>query len=180
MPPGYQFTASPNDVAMAVLSKSTWAVLGLTCHIELFTLAHYKHSIEPDGALAPLWKNVFLHHFKEESQHAVLDELEWLREDALVSAEERDRGVDDLIALVAAVDGILQGQARADADYFIGKITRQLNAAQTDAVHAMFLRAYRYQYIVSGIQMTRFPEVLFGLTTPAQRARVEAALAPLF
>jgi hypothetical protein len=59
-------------------------------------------------------------------------------------------------------------------------ITRQLDAAQTDAVHAMFLKAYRYQYIVSGIQMTRFPEVLFGLITPAQRARVEAALAPLF
>jgi hypothetical protein len=52
MPPGYQFTASPNDVAMAVLSKSTWAVLGLTCHIELFTLAHYKHSSgrTPEGS----------------------------------------------------------------------------------------------------------------------------------
>ncbi len=32
--------------------------------------------------LSPLWKDVFLYHWKEESQHAILDELEWQREDA--------------------------------------------------------------------------------------------------
>ena len=36
MPDGYAFVPQPNDVASAVLSKSTWAVLALTCHIELF------------------------------------------------------------------------------------------------------------------------------------------------
>jgi hypothetical protein len=179
MPSGYQFTAAPNEVAQAVLSKSQWAVLGLTCHIELFTLAHYKHSIENDPALAPLWKDVFLHHFKEESQHAVLDELEWLLEDTRVTAEQRERGVDDLIALVGAVDGILQLQAAADTDYFISAISRQLSQAELEAVGMLFLKAYRYQYIVSGLQMTRFPEVLFGLVTPAQRQRIETALAPL-
>ena len=36
-----------------VLGKSTWAVLALTCHIELFTQAHYLESIQPDaGAVA--------------------------------------------------------------------------------------------------------------------------------
>src|SRR4029078_1643640 len=30
MPPGYRFVPQPNEVANAVLSKSTWAVLGLT------------------------------------------------------------------------------------------------------------------------------------------------------
>ena len=35
MPDGYVRTADPNEVARAVLSKSTWAVLALTCHIEL-------------------------------------------------------------------------------------------------------------------------------------------------
>ena len=40
MPPGYSFVPQPNDVASVVLSKSTWAVLALTCHIELFTQAH--------------------------------------------------------------------------------------------------------------------------------------------
>ena len=35
------------------------------------------------------------------------------------SEDERDRAVDDLIELVGAVDGILQVQSEADADYFV-------------------------------------------------------------
>ena len=76
-----------------------------------------EHRARPE--LSELWKDVFLFHWKEESQHAILDELEWRREHARLDAAERDRGVDDLIALVGAVDGILQAQARADADYFM-------------------------------------------------------------
>jgi len=52
MPAGYRFAFDPNAVAEAVLSKSTWAVLALTLHIELFTLMHYLQSIEPDEQLA--------------------------------------------------------------------------------------------------------------------------------
>jgi hypothetical protein len=63
--------------------------------------------------------------------------------------------VDDLIALVAGVDGILQGQAAADA------------------------RAYRWQYIVSGALEPRFQKALGGLTNDAQMARIQAALGPL-
>jgi hypothetical protein len=59
-----------------VLEKSTWAVLGLTLHIEMFTQVHYKKSIDPDPALSPLYKDVFRFHFMEEVQHAVIDELE--------------------------------------------------------------------------------------------------------
>src|SRR5258706_6951057 len=82
MPAGYSFMPEPNAVANAVLSKSQWAVLGLTCDIELFTQAHYRQSIEPDGELSELWSDVFLFHWKEESQHAILDELEGVRENA--------------------------------------------------------------------------------------------------
>lgn len=41
----------------------------------------------------------------------MLDELEWPREDSKLSAEERDRAVDELIAIVGDVDGILQNQS---------------------------------------------------------------------
>ena len=111
MPPGYHYAAQPNDVANAVLSKSTWSVLGLTLLIELFTQAHYLKSIEAAQECSPLYKDVFLYHWKEESQHARIDELEWIRVDASLSAEERDRGVDDMIDLVGAVDGIVRAQA---------------------------------------------------------------------
>src|SRR5688572_32070257 len=59
MPGGYTFLPQPNDVAQAVLSKSTWAVLALICHIELFVLTHFRQAIEPDAALSPVWRDVF-------------------------------------------------------------------------------------------------------------------------
>src|SRR5678815_4304267 len=130
MSSGYVCAAEPNAVAQAVLSKSTWAVLGLTCHIELFTQAHYRASIAADETLSPLWKDVFLFHWREESQHAILDELEWQREDARITADERDAAVDDLIALVGAVDGILQEQANVDAGYFACHLDTSLSAAR--------------------------------------------------
>lgn len=179
MAPGYVVTADPNDVARLVLGKSTWAVLALTCHIEIFTLVHYKKSIEPEAELSGLWKDVFLYHWKEESQHAVLDELEWRREDAKLSPAERDAAVTDLIDLVVAFDGILQAQAAADADYFIGVNERQFSEAEAGAIREGILKAYRWQYIVSGVQDGRFLGVLTSMITEAQANRVTTALGPL-
>jgi hypothetical protein len=178
MPEGYSFLPEPNAVAAAVLSKSTWAVLALTCHIELFVLAHYRESIDPDENLSELWKDVFLHHWREESQHAILDELEWQREDARLSAPERDQAVTDLIELVGAVDGILQMQSAADADYFLRICGRRLAQRDADRVGSTVLAAYRWQYIVSGVQ-GRFGEVLGRMITPAQFERIGQALAPI-
>jgi hypothetical protein len=179
MPAGYTFLPQPNEVAQAVLAASTWAVLGLTLHIELFTQQHYRSSIEPDDALSPLWKDVFLFHWKEESQHAILDEMEWLREDARLTPDQRDKAVDDLIGLVAAVDGILQVQSEADAKYFLMHAGRAFTAEQARRIAALLLKAYRWQYIVSGVQDPRFLEVLGSLITPAQGERINAALAPI-
>ena len=179
MPAGYAFKPDPNEVAGAVLGKSTWAVLGLTLDIELFTLAHYQSSIENDAGLCPLWKDVFRFHWMEESQHAVLDELEWRREDARVSAAEREQGVSDLIDLVGAIDAILQMQARADAEYVLQVASRRYAPQEQAAVADLVLRAYRSQYIVSGVQQPRFGEVLKELVTPAQMERIGQALAPI-
>ena len=159
MPAGYSFMPQPNDVASVVLSKSTWSVLALTCLIELFTQVHYRASIEPDDELSPLFKDVFLFHWKEESQHAILDELEWVRENAKLTPDARDAAVDDLIALVGAVDGILQAQAAADTHYFVEICGRPMTEVEADAVKATVLAAYRWQYIVSGVQIPRFRRI---------------------
>jgi len=179
MPPGYTFLPNPNDVARVVLGKSTWAVLGLTCHIEQFTQQHYKQSIDSDDSLSALWKDVFLFHWKEESQHAIMDELEWTRENAKLSETDRDRAVTDLIDLVVAVDGILEVQAAADADYFLANSGRTFAVDQTERVRALVLKAYRWQYIVSGVKDGQFVATLARLVNPAQLDRVGAALAPL-
>ena len=179
MPDGYVRTAAPNDVAHAVLGKCTWAVLALTLNIELMSQAHYRASIGPREGLSALWKDVFLFHWREESQHAILDELEFRRENEKVTPEQRSAAVGDLIALVGAVDGILQGQAAADAAYFIQIAAGPFTAEQCEQIRQKVLKAYRWQYIVSGAMEPRFQKVLFGLIDDADAMRIQNALAPL-
>jgi hypothetical protein len=179
MPEGYTFVPQPDAVAGAVLAASTWGVLALVLDIELFSQAHYRSSIAPDDRLDPLWKDVFLFHWREESQHAILDEAEWLREDARCTPAQRDRGVDDLIGLVGAVDGLVQVQARADADYFMRIAGRAFDPTQAAAIQATVLAAYRWQFVTSGAQGERFGTVLGSLIDAQQGARIAAALAPI-
>jgi hypothetical protein len=95
LPPGYRQVADPNEVARAVLAASTWSVLALTCHIELFVQAHYAESIGPREELCPLFRDVFKFHWKDESRHVILDELEWREEHARLSPADRDQAVSD-------------------------------------------------------------------------------------
>jgi hypothetical protein len=179
MPAGYRFVPQPNDVAQAVLASSTWAVLALTCDIELFSQAHYRSSIDPEMQIDPLWKDVFLFHWREESQHAILDELEWLREDERLDPAQRDQAVSELIGLVGAVDGIVQMQAEADSEYFVKVAGRAFDDQQVQSIRATMLAAYRWQYIVSGVQDPRYLELLGSMITAAQGARINDALAPI-
>lgn len=179
MPAGYTLAVDPDEVAEAVLGKSTWAVLALTLDIELFTQLHYRESIAPDNRLSPLFKDVFLFHWKEESQHAILDELEWVRCDAEMDDDARDAAVDEFIALVGAVDGILQAQAAADARYFATTCGRTIEDDEFAEIGKRFLAAYRWQYIHSGAQHPHFGKVLSGMITEAQSQRIHDALATL-
>jgi hypothetical protein len=147
LPDGYRFDFAPDSVARDVLGKSSWAVLLLTLDVELFTQLHYRQSIELDTRLSELLKDVFLFHWKEESQHAVLDELELLRHDAELTPQERDRKVDDFIDLVAALAAIVREQAAADARYFAANCRRVVAADEAHAIEAAFLAVYRWQYI---------------------------------
>ena len=108
-----------------------------------------------------------------------MDELEWMREDAKLTTEQRDQAVDDLIELVLAVDGILQVQSKQDARYFTSNCGRVFTREEAGQVEATLLKAYRWQYIVSGIQDTRFFGVLSSLINDEQGARINGALAPV-
>ncbi|MFO7643990.1 MAG: hypothetical protein R6W95_06370 [Desulfosarcina sp.] len=179
MPEGYKFLPDPDAVAAAVLRNSSWAVLALILEIELFTQEHYKQSIEPDENLSELYKDIFLFHWKEETTHAMMDELEWPREDSKLSPEERARAIDELIALVADVDGILQNQSVADVDYFLKTCKGSFTDEEVQWIKSGVLEAYRWQYIFSGVEHPRFQKLYKELTTEEQRQRVGAALATL-
>ena len=176
MPPGYVFLHQPDAVAAAVLEKSTWAVLSLILEIELFTQEHYKKSLEPDENLSPLFKDIFFFHMKEETTHALMDELEWPREDEKLTPTERDRAVDQLIELVSAVDGILQAQSEADVDYFLKVRNPVPGRDETNRIKDGVLTAYRWQYIFSGVEHPRFRTVLGSLISEAQGKRINNAL----
>jgi hypothetical protein len=176
MPNGYRFAPQPNPFAKMILNKSTWAVLGLTLMVELVTQAHYRESIEQDTDLSPLYKDIFHYHWKEECQHAVLDELEWRREDLKLSVGERDAAVDELIELAVAIDSALQDQATADAAYFRMAVGRPVSDTEEETIVAGILKAYRWQYILSGAGNVRFSKVIKQLTTDAQMQRINDAL----
>ena len=179
MAPGYRQVADPNDVARMVLASSTWSVLALTCHIELFVQSHYDKSIGPQEELCPVFKDVFMYHWKDECQHVMLDELEWTDEHARLSLAGRDQAVEDLIALVLAVDGILQAQSKSDARYFIRNVGRTVSVDDALQIEATVLAAYRWQYIISGVQHPHFGRLLTSMTTPTQMARIQASLGPI-
>jgi len=179
MPGGYALIADANEVARTVLAKSTWAVLALTCHIELFTQSHYRESIERDDDLSDLYRDVFRFHWLEECQHAVMDEIEWNREDRNITNAERDIAVDDFIALLRMLDEVVTTQSSADAGYFMRLCERTFSPAEQQEIRDTMRRAYRWQYILSGAQHPHFIKMLGSLASRQQVQRVQAALAPI-
>jgi hypothetical protein len=93
--------------------------------------------------------------------------------------DQRDRAVDEFIELVAAVDGILRAQAKADADYFAAKCGRVVPETEASLIAAAFLKAYRWQYIHSGAEHPQFRKILTSLITEQQGQRIQQALATL-
>jgi hypothetical protein len=180
MPPGWRFVADPDVAAAMVIGRSPWAMRAMVCLTELLAQTHYRHSIEPDHALDPLWKDLFLFHWREEASYATADEIAWRREDARLGAVARDRAVGDLITLIGALDGLLEAQAKADAAYFAQACGRILAAGEQERVAAGLLHAYRWQHILSGVQVPHFSAILSGMLGAAQYSRIAAALAPLF
>jgi hypothetical protein len=64
-------------------------------------------------------------------------------------------------------------------NYFLSIRGRRFDEGQVERIRTSVLGAYRWQYIVSGVQLPRFQEVLGGMITPAQANRIETALAPI-
>ena len=87
--------------------------------------------------------------------------------------------MDDLIELVS-VDRVLQAQAEADAQYFLTICGRSFGRDAADKIQIVILKAYRWQFISSGIEHPRFKELLTGMITEAQGHRVHQALARFF
>ncbi len=179
MPRGYRFVPNTGDVTCAVLGRSDWAVLALTVDIEHMWQANHRTGAACGTALEPLWQDVTRDISAAAAAHAVLDESRWRRADALLTPAERADAITDWLDLVHAIDEILRIQAQADAAYFLIQSKRSIAVGHQRAIGQTLLTAYRWQHIVTGLLEPRFVATLKALVTPAQMARIEAALAPV-
>lgn len=166
-------------IAATMLGRSAWALLGLTCHVELIAQVHYQQSLEPDATLSDLFKDVLFFHAKEEWQHAMLHQAEWEREDARLAGGARDRVVTDLIQLIRALDAIVAVQAAVDVDALVDACDRAFSPAETARLHSGMLRAYRWQFIACGLEDARFAGVLSKMLREDEIARMRRELAPV-
>ena len=179
MPPGYQFLPQPNDVAQAVLAASTWAVLALTCDIELFSQVHYRSSIDPDTQIDPALEGRLPVPLEGgvAACHA--------RRDGMV-ARGRKAGLGAARPGGRRLDRSGQRRRRhlpnagdGDAEYFLQTARRELRrrASKGDQRHAAW--CVSRQYIVSGVQDARFLAILGSMIDARQGARINAAFAPI-
>jgi hypothetical protein len=164
------------DVAHAVLSKNRGAVLLLTAAIEWFTQHHYVSSMNHCDELDPLTREIFRSHWMEEAQHARLDHLEALRLFKDMTTVEREEAIEDLIWLLAAVDGLLEQQVTLDVVNLSRHLGRAFTEPERQEILMGLLKAKRHCFLESGISHPNFLELFLSVTTSAQQTRVQGAV----
>lgn len=169
--------AGRETVARAVLASSPLAALLLTSMIEWFTQLHYIEHVRDAGGLDELFRDILRFHWIDESRHARLDSLLIDEIAGELTAEQREEAIDQLLALGGAVDGLLAQQIELD----IGSLARASRRTFTDAemreIGAHQQRAYRWTFLVSGLQHPNFVRIVGQLTARGQDRLAGAARA---
>ena len=168
----------PEEIARNVLAHDPLAVAITILHIEWMTQRHYVESIREDRQLDAQFKNLLLHHWIEEAQHAKLDTL-------LVQtlAEGRDewqimRAVEEYLQIVVQLDDGLAQQVEFDMKALMRATRRTLGGAEKELFRKVQRQANRWAYLGSGMTHENVLATL-GRLSPAARKRVES-VAPAF
>ena len=166
------------EVARVVLSKSRLCSYLLTSMIEWFTQSHYLEHVRDRSELDGLFRDLIRYHWMDEAQHAKIDSLlidEITRE---ISEKDRETAVDELLELGGAVDGLLSQQADLDLESLAHAIGRTLSEDEKAEIKRNTLRAYRWTFLVSGLEHPKFVRIVSELTRrgPAKLEAVARAL----
>jgi len=156
--------AGREDVARVVLSKSRLCSYLLTSMIEWFTQMHYVEHVRDRSDLDGLFRDLIRYHWMDEAQHAKIDSLlidEITRE---IAEEDRETAVDELLELGGAVDELLSQQADLDLVSLETAIGRKLSAEEETEIKRNTLRAYRWTFLVSGLEHPKFIQIVSELT----------------
>ncbi|HTM19419.1 MAG TPA: hypothetical protein VL172_02890 [Kofleriaceae bacterium] len=155
------------EVAKVVLSHSRLGVALLTMCLEWMTQSHYVDAVKDDQQLDPLFKSLLRHHWMEEAQHAKIDTMVIDRLATAGGAAVIGKALEDFGALGAAVDGLLGQQVQLDLTSLETAIGRTLSAAERDEIAAAQTKAYRYTFLVSGLNHKNFLGTIEQLAGPA-------------
>src|SRR5262245_49531442 len=82
-----------------------------------------------------------------------------------LSAEERENAIDQLLELGGAVDGLLGDQVELDIDALQAATGRRFTEAERDEIRTHQRRAYRWTFLVSGLEHPNFVRIVEQLTT---------------
>jgi hypothetical protein len=165
------------DVAGVVLGTSPLTALLLTSMIEWFTQLHYVEHVRDRAELDELFRDILRFHWIDESRHARMDSLlidEVARD---LEQEEREAAVDGLLELGGAVDGLLAQQVELDIDALQNATGRTFTDAERDEIRTHQQRAYRWTFLVSGLEHPNFVHVVEKLTASGAGKLAQAAVA---
>lgn len=165
------------DLAEVVLEKSPLAALLLTSLVEWLTQLHYQEHVRADEELDELFRDILKFHWIDESQHARADALMIEALAPSLSAEERERAIDELLELVMAIDGLLSQQVELDLKSLERAIERKLSEDEREEIRARQRRAYRWTFLVSGLEHPKFVQMVRELTSTGRKKISGAAKA---
>ena len=166
------------EVAAAVRSKSKLAVMLLTAIIEWFTQLHYIEHVRDDGDLDGLFRDLLRFHWLEESQHAKLDTLLIGEVAEELTLDERETAVDEVLELGGAIDGLLAQQIAFNIEALQKATGRAFTDAEKEEITANTQRAWRWTFLVSGLQHPNIVRAVGELTEEGS-AKIEGVAAAL-
>jgi hypothetical protein len=164
-------------VAQVVLDASPLTALLLTSMIEWFTQLHYVEHVRDSAALDGLFRDILRFHWIDESRHARLDSLLIEEVASDLGAEEREAAVDGLLELGNAVDGLLAQQVQLDIDALQLATGRTFSERERAEIRTHQQRAYRWTFLVSGLEHPNFVRIVEQLTTAGAEKLAQAAIA---
>ncbi len=164
-------------VARAVLDTSPLTALLLTSMIEWFTQLHYVEHVRDRAELDELFRDILRFHWIDESRHARMDSLLIDEVASALTAEQREQAIDQLLELGGAIDGLLAQQVELDIDALQTVTGRSFTDDERDDIRAHQQRAYRWTFLVSGLQHPKFVSIVGELTAAGQGKIAAAAQA---
>jgi hypothetical protein len=164
-------------VAEVVLAASPLTALLLTSMIEWFTQLHYVEHVRDGDDLDRLFRDILRFHWIDESRHARLDSMLIDEVASELSVEERERAIDELLDLGGAVDGLLAQQVELDIEALAHATGRSFPDKETSEIRSAQQHAYRWTFLVSGLEHPNFTRIVEQLTTAGSDKLADAATA---